>query len=289
MRKLRYDIIQQFEGVTVQNYLMQQHGFSRRIIIKLKNSFGDILLNGYHIRMIDKIKTGDIIEITLQEDTYIQPNADLFAEIVYEDSDVIVYNKPINMPVHPSRNHKTDTLANLFCHHMNERGIKTTFRPINRLDRDTSGLCVVAKNSLSASKLSGKVNKEYTAIACGKVSPLKATIDAPIFRPDDFHIKRCIDERGQKAITHYEVIEQSEKYSLVKVLLETGRTHQIRVHFSHIGYPLAGDTMYGGITQDIKRQALCCSSVWFIHPNTNKQVNLCINIQEDMQISIHSE
>ncbi|WMJ21999.1 RluA family pseudouridine synthase [Paludicola sp. MB14-C6] len=289
IRVLKYTITQEHNGKTVQDFLIGEQGYSRRIITRLKQNRGDILLNGEHIRMVDPIHEGDIIQVSLHEETYIHSNSELQVPIIYEDDDVIVYNKPANMPVHPSRNHQYDTLANAFCYHMEQKHMRATFRPINRLDRDTSGLVVVAKNALSASKLSGAVEKEYTAIVCGKVTPLEATIDAPIIRLDDFHIKRGVDKNGQRCVTHYKVELQNEKYSLVRIHLETGRTHQIRVHFSHIGYPLAGDDMYGGDMTDIKRQALCCNEVLFLHPQTNSTIKLCINIHDDMNKLVQCE
>ncbi len=289
MRVLTYTITLEHDGMTVQDYLRQVHGYSRRILTRLKQTRGDILLNGNHIRMVDAIQTGDVIEIKLYEETYITPNDSLTVPIAYQDKDIIIYNKPANMPVHPSRKHQSDTLANVYRYHMLQGGVEATFRPINRLDRDTSGLCVIAKNALAASKISGNLNKEYTAIVCGRVSPLSGTIDAPIVRLDDFYIQRAVREDGQRAVTHYKVEYQNEKYSLVRIRLETGRTHQIRVHFSYLGYPLAGDDMYGGSIDDINRQALCCNQVDFLHPITNEQVKTCINIHEDMQKLIQNE
>lgn len=289
MRELSYTITNEYDGMVVQDYLMGIHGYSRRLITRLKQTRGDILLNGEHIRMVDKIKTNDLIQIKLYEETYITPNKELIVPIEYEDNDIIVFNKPSNMPVHPSRNHQNDTLANVFCYHMQKIGIKATFRPINRLDRDTSGLCVVAKNSLAAFKISKDLKKEYTAVVCGKVNPIKGTINQPIARIDDFYIKRMVHKDGSYAITHYEVEKENDKYSLVRINLETGRTHQIRVHFSYIGNPLAGDDMYGGSIEDIKRQALCCNKVEFSHPITKKQVKICINIHEDMNKLIQNE
>lgn len=289
IRRLTYTITAEHDGKTVQDFLMGEHGYSRRIITKLKQVRGDILLNGEHIRMVDPIHTGDVIQVTLHEETYIEPNGELFVPIEYEDDDIIVYNKPANMPVHPSRNHQHDTLANAYCYHMQQKDMQATFRPINRLDRDTSGLVVVAKNALSASKLSGAIEKEYTAVVCGKLTPPEGTIDAPIIRLDDFHIQRGVSENGQRAVTHYKVERQNEKYSLVRIRLETGRTHQIRVHFSHIGYPLAGDDMYGGDMTDIKRQALCCNQVAFRHPVTNRHIKICINMHEDMNKLVQCE
>lgn len=284
VRKLIYTIANEHDNMRVQDYLMSVHGFSRRIITRLKKTRGDITKNGEHIRMVDIVNAGDILQACLYEESYIKENAELFAPIVFEDEDVIVYNKPPNMPVHPSRNHQTDTLANAFCAHMNAMNVQATFRPINRLDRDTSGLCVVAKNALVASKLPTHFQKEYLAVICGKLDDINGAINAPIARADEFYIKRVVRPDGQSAITHYKVesVRADEKYSLVRIRLETGRTHQIRVHFAYIQHPLAGDDMYGGDCSDIKRQALCCNAVSFIHPITQSEVNLRINIHDDM-------
>lgn len=237
--------------------------------------------------MVDPLIVGDTLAITLRQECHICANSSLTISIVYEDEDVIVYNKPPFVPIHPSRNHQFDTLANAFCAHV--EGSSCTFHPINRLDKDTSGLCVVAKNALSASKLSQSVEKEYTAIVCGKLFPLQGTIDAPIARIDLIGIKRHVNAGGQRSVTRYLVDKVTNQYSLVKVHLETGRTHQIRVHFSHIGFPLAGDELYGGDCTDINRQALCCSKVSFMHPMTREPVNLCINMHHDMYNLMHNE
>lgn len=273
MRTLEYIVPTTWDGATVGDFLMTGHGFSRRIITKLKQHRMDITLNHEHIRMVDTVKTDDVITVILREETHIIHNPSLFIPIVYEDDDLVVYNKPPNMPVHPSRNHQHDTLANAF----NVDG--ATFHPINRLDRDTSGLCVVAKNSLAASKIC--LYKEYTAVCCGQVGE-GGTIDAPIKRLDEFYIKRGVDESGQKSVTHYTRLAHNELYCRVMVILQTGRTHQIRVHFAHIGHPLAGDDMYGGDCAHITRHALCCTKVEFHHPITGEQIRLCIDTPTDM-------
>lgn len=278
------------EQMRIQDVLMSEFGFSKRMIVKLKGKKGEIRLNGEHIRMIDRGKAGDLLTVVIDDEShYIKENSALFVPVVYEDDDVIVYNKPPNMPVHPSRNHQNDTLANYYTYQMNKKGVKAAFRPINRLDRDTSGLCVVAKNGYAAAVLNGKIEKEYTAILCGTPDELEGKIDAPIVRLDDFHIKRAVGQGGQQAVTLYRIESSNGKYSLARIKLMTGRTHQIRVHFSHIGYPLAGDEMYGGSLSDIKRQALCCNKVGFLQPYTGKAVNLCINIHDDMQKLMQNE
>ncbi|MEG0691568.1 MAG: RluA family pseudouridine synthase [Oscillospiraceae bacterium] len=274
---------------TVQNFLQQEHVYSRRIITKLKRNKKDISLNGGHIRMVDTLHTGDILSIILREETQVIPNFELTVPVVYEDDDVIVYNKPPFMPVHPSNGHLEDTLGNVFCAHMQTLGIDAAFHPINRLDRDTSGLCVVAKNALATSLLSGDMQKEYTAIVCGQVIPKVGRIDAPIMKVVGSKMERCVSMDGQQAITNYKVELETEKYSLVRIVLETGRTHQIRVHFAFNGNPLAGDSMYGGDMTDLNRQALCCNKVSFMHPILNQRINLCIDIQGDMYKLVQNE
>ncbi len=269
--------------------MQQEKGYSRRIITRIKLNKEDISLNGGHIRMVDRLHTGDVLSITLREETDVKPNYELIVPIVYEDEDVIVYNKPPFMPVHPSKGHQEDTLGNVFCAYMQKLGISAIFHPINRLDRDTSGLCVVAKNSLATSLLFNSIQKEYTAIVCGTVNPQIGKIDAPIMKVVGSKMERCVDDEGQRAVTNYEVELETDKYSLVRINLETGRTHQIRVHFAHIGNPLAGDSMYGGDMSDINRQALCCNRVIFMHPIMNKRIDLCIDIQSDMYKLVHNE
>ncbi|MEG0895182.1 MAG: RluA family pseudouridine synthase [Oscillospiraceae bacterium] len=265
----------------MQDYLMSVKGYSRASVTKLKRIKGDILLNGEHIRMVDKIHKGDEIKITFHKEKSFLTKTDVIVPKVYEDQDIIIYNKPYGMPVHPSSGHLSDTLANAYA---NEYG--DAFRPINRLDRDTTGLCVVAKNSHTAFKLAKSIKKEYTAVCCGKVTPLCGSINAPIVRPSMDNIIRAVRYDGQESITEYKVVAQNEKYSKVLINLLTGRTHQIRVHFSYLGFPLAGDSLYGGDLTDIKRQALCCTRVMFAHPSTDKQMDISIDIQEDMKLLI---
>lgn len=287
------------QNMSVQEFLFSVHSFSHRIITRLKQNKGDILLNGCHVRMVDPVKIGDVITVKFRDQTYCAPNYDLKVDIIHEDEDVIVFNKPANMPVHPSRNHQTDTLANFYTAYMLKKGLSLQFRPINRLDRDTMGLCVVSKNALSAKVLSDTLEKEYTAVVCGVLPTDSGVIDLPIIRPDDFYIERavCLDRdnpKAQSAVTRYTVISRSERYTKVRIKLDTGRTHQIRVHFSHIGHPLVGDTMYGGnVTNtngyngnigvsEYPHQMLLCSSVSFISPYNNIPVNIAIDFDDTL-------
>jgi 23S rRNA pseudouridine1911/1915/1917 synthase len=189
----------------------------------------------------------------MEDSRTLNGNLELAVPVVYDDEDVVVFNKPVNMPVHPSIKHQGDTLGN--CFSAMYPGL--TFRPVNRLDKDTSGLCVVAKNAHSANLLQSTVSKVYYAAVCGVLEG-GGRINAPIGRVSESIILRQVMADGQEAVTDYDVVTTNGRYTLVKVTPITGRTHQIRVHFSYIGHPLAGDDMYGGDTSDIKEQALHC-------------------------------
>ncbi len=277
MRKIKFIVTPDQNGKTVLNILTLS-GTSKRLITKLKQIENGITNNGIHVRTIDTVKTGDVIAILLYDEKVLEENSELNVPIIYEDNDVIVFDKPAFMPVHPSHKHLNDTLGNYFAFCCN--GL--TYRPINRLDRDTSGLCAVAKNSFSAVKLQKSIKKVYYAVACGKITG-SGTIDKPIARMDNSIITRCVSEDGQKAVTHYEVLKSNDKYTLLKIRLETGRTHQIRVHFSYIGHPLAGDNMYGGDMTDINRQALHCGELFFNHPINGEIIHLISKLPQDIQ------
>lgn len=261
---------------------MQVHGYSKRILTRLKREPQHILRNGVHVRMVDLVNPGDTVTVILQESSTIVPNPALSVPVIYEDDDVIVFDKPGNMPVHPSLAHYEDTLANFFMHYTQCKGEHLVFRPVNRLDRNTRGLCLAAKNALAAKKLSGQLHKEYTAVACGDLGQDHGIIDAPIGRVDGSLIERQVCANGQPSKTEYRVLARSNGYTMVRVILHTGRTHQIRVHFSHIGFPLAGDDLYGGNCADLSGQALSCTRLHFIHPVTGIYTDLRINMHSDL-------
>ncbi len=198
---------------------------------------------------------------------------------VYNDEDILVLNKPAFMPVHESRNHRGDTLANAAACYMDS---DTAFRAVYRLDRDTSGLVLIAKNELAACKLAGKIHKDYYAV-CSGVLKGKGTIDLPIRRVCESIIERGVFSDGEKAVTHWEAVSNKSNTTLLKINLETGRTHQIRVHFAHLGYPLLGDTLYGENTDLIKRQALHCKTIYFTHPITNKEMAIECDFPNDFK------
>ncbi len=244
--------------MTLQKFLTEKKGVSKRLLTKLKRIPMGITRNGSLIRSIDTVCNGDIIILKLNDEKFLEPNPKIKVPVAFENDDLIIFEKPAGMPVHPSIKHQGDTLGNFFA----SIYPNLTFRPINRLDCNTSGLCAVAKNSYGASHYQEKIKKTYYAVAEG-ITEESGTINAPIAREKESIILRCVREDGQNAVTHYKRLLFNEKYSLLEINLETGRTHQIRVHMAYIGHSLAGDDMYGGKTDIIKRQALHCGIMKF--------------------------
>lgn len=286
MRRIEYKVENEYDGYRVGDYLKHIKGVSTRILKALKLYKGGIELNGEHIRTIDKIKTDDIIAISIDDNPKDYIQSDIAVEILYDDDDIIIFNKPANMPCHQSKRHQSETLGNVFASYCEKTNQHMSFRPINRLDKDTSGIVVVAKNSLTACKLNGEINKRYLAVCCGTLPDDEGVIEAPIDRLDEIGIKRIVSDSGQYAKTEYKVLARGEKYTFIHLKLYTGRTHQIRVHMAYIGYPLAGDTMYGGDVEIINRQALHCSWVRFLHPVTGEIVECSSNLCEDIQKAV---
>lgn len=274
MREISYTVPAEFDGVQAQVFL-KSRGISRRVLTALKRS-GGLTRGGGTLRTVDAVHAGEVITLRLDGgETSVAANPELSADVVYEDEDVVVFNKPPFMPVHPSQRHHDDTLANLFA----ARYPGLPFRPINRLDRNTSGLCVCAKNQFAAAALSGSISKVYYAITDG--TPPGNTVNAPIGRLGDSVIERCVTPDGKPAVTHFRKIA-GERRALLRITLETGRTHQIRVHMSHIGFPLCGDDMYGGECTAISRQALHCGEVEFTLPVSGERITVSAPLPEDM-------
>lgn len=274
MREISYTVPAEFDGVQAQVFL-KSRGISRRVLTALKRS-GGLTRGGGTLRTVDAVHAGEVITLRLDGgETSVAANPELSADVVYEDEDVVVFNKPPFMPVHPSQRHHDDTLANLFA----ARYPGLPFRPINRLDRNTSGLCVCAKNQFAAAALSGSISKVYYAITDG--TPPGDTVNAPIGRLGDSVIERCVTPDGKPAVTHFRKIA-GERRALLRITLETGRTHQIRVHMAHIGFPLCGDDMYGGDCTAISRQALHCGEVEFTLPVSGERITISAPLPEDM-------
>ncbi len=282
MRTLEYIIPEKFHGKTVEAFLRGHIKMSLALFRSQKRVPDGITLNGVHTRSVDKISAGDILRVNIPDDERASIPSDYPLDIIYEDDDILVINKPAELPMHESHNHQGDTLANAVAGYLAKKEKPAIFRAVGRLDKGTSGAVLCALNTFAASKLSGKIEKEYIAIPAGRYTE-KGTVNKPIYRPDPIKTYRTADDRGDRAITHYFPVEYGENYSLLHIRLETGRTHQIRVHFAFLGTPLYGDTMYGTADDDIGRQALHCRSLTFIHPVTNEKMTFEAEIPEDMK------
>ncbi len=290
-RKLVYNISSDFDGKTVKDFL-RHNKISTAMITRLKKSDKGIVLNGQRVFVTEKLSEGDILELLTESgeaySEFIYPTEGQL-DIIFEDEDFLAVNKPPYLPVHPSKGHPYDSLANIVVYYYKQKNENFTFRCVNRLDKDTSGVTLIAKNAYSHElmrRLSTEnlIDKTYFAIVHGKPEPSFGTIDLPIYRPEEATIKRVVDGRGKNAVTEYETVKSNENLSLMKIKLLTGRTHQIRVHFSHIGHPLAGDFLYGDENDGIiGRQALHCGEISFKHPVTGKQINLTAELPEDMK------
>ena len=277
-RKLTYEMTAEQEGTKIGDFL-RKTGYSRHVVIHLKKTENGILLNGQWAYVGQSLKEGDHLEIHILESEsseQIVPT-ELPLNIVYEDEDLLVINKSADLPIHPSVNNYDNTLANALMWYYQQRGETFVYRCINRLDRDTTGLLIVAKNMLSGGILSDmmkkrEIHREYLAIAEGKV-PKEGTIDAPIARKEKSVIERCVNfEKGDRAVTHYRRLDYRNGYSLVKLKLETGRTHQIRVHMKYIGHPLTGDYLYNPDYRILDHQALHSWKLAFTHPITGAKM-----------------
>ncbi|KGA97315.1 RNA pseudouridine synthase [Alkalihalobacillus alcalophilus ATCC 27647 = CGMCC 1.3604] len=287
--QLAWTVTKEDEGRLLRDFLLERQQISRRTLAKIKHQDGRIVVNEQEKTVRAILYEGDKVRIILPSET---PSANLSPEnknldICYEDEHLLIINKDIQMLTIPSKEHPTGTLANAVLGYYEQKGIAATFHAVNRLDKDTSGLLVVAKHRLAHDKLSKlqqdkRLKRYYEAIVEGCVTPRQGVIDAPIARKLDSIIERMVHPAGQRARTHYEVIAQSEQYSYVRIELETGRTHQIRVHFSSRGYPLCGDDLYGGHLNFIPRQALHCYKLELVHPFTNEQLLIKAEMPKDM-------
>jgi len=282
LRVIEYKVEEYFEGKKLISFLRGHVKISVRLLRSLKRVDGGIKINGKNARTVDLLHSGDTVTLSIPEDDTHSIPIDYELKVIYEDDDVLVIDKPAMLPMHESHNHQGDTLANAVAGYLQKKGKSLAFRAVGRLDKGTSGLVICALNSHSAARLSGKFEKTYYAIATGHYART-GTIDKPIYRPDPMKTCRTADDRGDRAVTHYEVLESAADYSLLRIHLETGRTHQIRVHFAWLGTPLYGDRMYGEEHPLIGRQALHCGEVSFNHPVTGERLTLKVELPEDMK------
>lgn len=281
---------------SLRSFFREEAKISRKALAAIKFRGGLILVNNKEKNVRTLLEKGDRITICLPAE---QVSEGLIPEqlpfqIVYEDDHLLVINKKAGMATIPSREHPNGTLANAVLGYYVQKGIPSTFHAVNRLDKDTSGLLLVAKHRLAHDRLSklqqkGRVRRSYEAFVEGALAQKNGTIDAPIARDPESIIKRCVKEDGQEAHTHYVVKKELKHFSHVEIELETGRTHQIRVHFSHIGHPLLGDDLYGGKKALISRQALHCFRIEFEHPFTNERKKFEQSLPEDMSTIIRQE
>lgn len=282
MGELKFTVPPEYDGETVQTFLRQYHGFSWRMVVRLKHTENGITVNGQLRRSIDRINAGEQLVLRLPEDTIRVDEADLPLSVIYEDDSLLVVDKPPYLAVHPSAFKPEPTLANVVVGYYAKQGRSHAFRPTNRLDRNTSGLLLTAKNSHVAYALAHKVDKTYLAIVLGKLEG-EGVVDQPIRIKDGCCITREVGEGGKESRTHYKALATDGEITLVRLWLETGRTHQIRVHMSWLGFPLAGDTMYGTDEAVLPRHALHCAEMSFTHPLTGEFVQLHSPMPTDMK------
>lgn len=272
----------------VKEVLKAEFSMSDRLLLKLKK-LDKIYLNGNVTSVNHPVLENDLIECYLdyEEDNSNIIPTEMPLNIIYEDEAYIVVNKPAGIPVHPSMDHYTDSLSNGIAFYFNQIGLKKKIRPVNRLDKDTSGIVIFAKNEyiqecLVRQMKSKEFIKKYIAVVTGSLDNLEGTINAPIVRKEGSIIERCVSETGDIAITHYKVLKRKPNFDIVECILETGRTHQIRVHFAYLGHSLLGDTLYGTSSNLINRQALHAYEVEFTHPLSKKKVKYITTVPEDL-------
>ena len=289
-RTIEYHIDETDAGLRVEQFLRRK-GYSLQSLAEIKRMPKSVIVNGIHYYMNQYLKPGDRLSIHICEDKCSEkiPPVQMPLDIIYEDEDIIVINKPAGMPIHPSMNNYTNSMANALAWYYQEQGKPFIFRCCNRLDRDTSGLTVVAKHLVSGSIISTmvkerKFHREYLAIVRGHIDPPCGTIDAPLARKPGTIIERTVDwENGECAVTHYQFVKEANGHSLISLQLETGRTHQIRIHMKHLGYPLIGDYLYNPDMEYIHRQALHSHRIAFTHPITGKAMEFTAPLPEDMK------
>ena len=289
-RILRYEITQTADEKKIKDFLAER-GYSSEVIKKLKKMEESVLVNGKWEYMDQRLHVGDELVIHIKEDASSEkiPPVQQSFEIVYEDEDIMVINKLADMPIHPSLNNYENSLANGLAYYFAQKNIPFTFRCVNRLDRDTSGLTIIAKHMLSAGILSAQIvnreiHREYRAIVRGSLPHKEGIIDVPIGRKEASIIERMVDfENGERAVTHYRVVEEKNGHSLISLWLETGRTHQIRVHMKHLGFPLIGDYIYNQDFEHMSRQALHSYKLVFTHPITCEKMEFVCEVPQDFR------
>ncbi len=295
MSVITYKVGKEGQDVKIRDYMKENLNLSGRFI---RGSAMDrrLRVNGKEVKLNYKLQEDDVIEVTVNaEESQNIEGEDLNIKVIYEDDDLLIVDKPPFMVVHPTKSHPMGTLANGVIHHFRSNNDNSIVRLVSRLDRDTSGLIMIAKNQFSHMNLAKSmeknlIKKSYLAIIHGNLENQEGTIDLPIGRHTDETIKRAVLENGQRSITHYKIKESYKEGTLVELVLETGRTHQIRVHLSYVGCPIYGEQLYSDFNDEelISRQALHAYALTLPHPRSGKILNFESTLPEDMTKLIHN-
>ncbi|QSX08342.1 RluA family pseudouridine synthase [Alkalibacter rhizosphaerae] len=274
----------------IKGYLQEEGGFSSRLLRFVKKE-GALYINGKQMRLDQVFRSGEVLEVRMPEEAVDVEGEDKPLDVLYEDLDILVVSKEPNMVTHPTKGHPDNNLANRVAHHFMKSGIAAKIRFVNRLDRDTTGVVVIAKSKFAHQHIQNqmqdkKVEKVYYALVERSVQPSNGVVDLPIGRPSDDSIIRTVMETGKSSTTHYETLYGDSKATLLRLYLETGRTHQIRVHMKAVGHPLIGDTLYNpeGTTFGMDRQALHGGEIRLIQPRTGKRLVIRAPLPEDMKV-----
>lgn len=280
MRTLTFAVPAEYEGCRLKGFLRGYCRVSARLLVKLKRVPDGLCVNGTHATAITLLHAGDNVCLNLPQDEGIPVPSEVPISVLYEDADLLAVNKPAGMAMYPVPGSDSGTLSNAVAFHWSRAGETCRFRPVYRLDKNTSGIVIIAKNSYIAAALSHNIQKEYIAVCEGVLSG-QGTIDSPIALAPGSKIQRTVSLSGEAAVTHWQSVCSKNELTFLKIHLETGRTHQIRVHLSSIFHPLSGDDFYGGHQDKIGRQALHCLSASLIHPVTKEELFLQAPIPED--------
>ena len=290
---MEYIVENEYSGKTVREVIKKRLGISMATLKHLKFLDDGIMLNGVRVTVRAEVKEGDLLALATEDtesETKLTP-CDLPLDIVYEDDFLVIPNKPADMPTHPSHDHYTDTVANALAFRYGEQGIPFVFRPVNRLDKDTSGLVLIAKHKVAAFRLSesmqkGEIHKSYLAVLCGHIPAESGEIRNFMHRDPESKMLRRIcreeDDGAMLAITRYKRVAANDMFSVVVAAPITGRTHQLRLHFASLGFPICGDTLYGYPYEFIGRQALHAFRLSFPHPMTQQRLCFSVPLPPDM-------
>ncbi|MDR0853672.1 MAG: RluA family pseudouridine synthase [Clostridiales Family XIII bacterium] len=291
MNGIKLIIDKENDGLKIKSALRKSERVSSRLIRKVLHTSGALFLNGQEARFVDIAHVGDVIELVFPEEISDFEPQDIPLDVIFEDEDILLVNKKPDLVCHPTKGHSDMTLANGVMKHMLDGSESYKIRFINRLDMNTSGLVLIGKNAhaqtvFTAESKTGEVSKEYKALVKGRLEG-EALIDLPITLECEGAVRRCVREGGYPSQTHYKAVRtyeiDGEVFTLLDIKLLTGRTHQIRVHLSHLGYPVLGDTLYGGESPLIDRQALHAFSLSFNHPKSGEPVRFWAELPKDME------